>query len=127
MFRCGDTIDMKDRPGATPHLWIVVTEPHPETGEVVIVNVTTLRAHSNQTVVLRKGDHPFILHDSVVSYQDARIRKVGELSRAIDFGRAGKCDPCSEALLVRVQQGVCQDSTPNYIREFCAERWGREC
>src|ERR1017187_7893408 len=57
---CGDTFLMPAPGGvATPHLWIVVTQPDPQTHLCAIVSVTTLRNSKDQTVILRLGDHPF--------------------------------------------------------------------
>src|ERR1019366_6405873 len=50
---CGDTFLMPAPGGpVTPHLWIVVTQPDPETHLCVIVSVTTLRKQQGS------DDHP---------------------------------------------------------------------
>ncbi len=77
---CGDTFFMPAPGGAaTPHLWIIVTQPDPQTHECAIVSVTTLRNSKDQTVILRVGDHPFIRHDSTIFYGDAMIVDGGGL------------------------------------------------
>jgi len=56
-MECGDTFLMPAPGGiATPHLWIVVTEPDPVSNLCGIVSVTTLRNSKDQTVILRVGD-----------------------------------------------------------------------
>ena len=79
-MHCGDTL-LIPAPGSglTPHLWIIVTEPTPDTHLCVIVNVTTLRNSQDQTVTLNASDHPFIRHPSVVRYSDARFADVRRL------------------------------------------------
>ena len=72
MLRRGDTVLMPKYSDATPHLWILLTEPDGN-GDVVIVNVTSLKNHPDQTTILKIGDHSYIKHDSVVLYADARI------------------------------------------------------
>ncbi len=63
---CGDTFLMPaPGVGATPHLWIIISQPDPRTYHCAIVSVTTLRNSKDQTVILRVGDHPFIRHDNV--------------------------------------------------------------
>lgn len=70
-MECGDTFLMPAPGGiATPHLWIVVTEPDPVSNLCGIVSVTTLRNSKDQTVILRVGDHPFIRHESTIFYGD---------------------------------------------------------
>src|SRR5438477_4382379 len=52
-MRCGDTLLIPARgSGVTSHLWIIVTEPAPDTHKCVIVSVTTLRQNKDQTVTL---------------------------------------------------------------------------
>ena len=48
------------------HLWIAVTEPQPDSSQIVIVSLTTLRYDRDQTVILQPGDHPFITHQTIV-------------------------------------------------------------
>ena len=83
---CGDTFLMPAPGGvATPHLWIVVTQPDPQTHLCAIVSVTTLRNSKDQPVILRRGDHPFIRHDSTIFYGDAMI--VDALRRFLETHR----------------------------------------
>lgn len=42
------------------HLWFVPTDPDPVTTRVVIVALVTQRGHTERTVTLDVGDHPFI-------------------------------------------------------------------
>ena len=83
MLRCGDAVEMPKDGLATPHLWVIVTEPIPETGLAVIVNITTLQPHSDKTTILAAGEHPYITHDSVACYGDARIINVRLIEKGI--------------------------------------------
>ena len=56
-----------------PDLWFLITEPDADSFQCVIANVTTLRSHCDRTLVLQKGEHPFIRHPSLISFADARI------------------------------------------------------
>ena len=88
-MNCGDTFLMPAPGGmATPHLWIVVTQPDVETHLCAIVSVTTLRNSKDQTVILRPGDHPFIRHESTIFYGDAMIVDVRRLQAEISAGLA---------------------------------------
>jgi hypothetical protein len=80
-LKSGDTFLMP-APGIsnkTPHLWIVLTDPKSEDPTVVIVSITTLRHGADQTMILGKGDHPFINRPSSVFYGDALLVDVHEL------------------------------------------------
>ena len=104
---CGDTFLMPAPGGAaTPHLWIIVTQPDPQTQECAIVSVTTLRNSKDQTVILRVGDHPFIRHDSTIFYGDAMIVDARRLEAEIAAGLALVREKCSPTTLKLVQDGV---------------------
>jgi hypothetical protein len=123
---CGDTFLMPVPGGpATPHLWIVITQPDPESRLCAIVSVTTLRNSKDQTVILRVGDHPFIRHDSTIFYGDAMIvdaRRLDEIAAGLALVR----EKCSAATLKLVQDGVIASpfTRPKVLR-FCREHWRR--
>jgi hypothetical protein len=127
MLRCGDTFLMPAPGGtATPHLWIVITEPDPASNLSGIVSVTTLRNSKDQTVILRVGDHPFIRHESTIFYGDAMIVDAQRLENEIAAGLAVRREKCPAATLKLVQQGVGASpfTRPKFLR-FCREQWGR--
>src|ERR1035437_1558939 len=104
---CGDTFLMPAPGGAvTPHLWIVVTQPDPQTHLCAIVSVTTLRNSKDQTVILRPGDHPFIRHDSSIFYGDAMIGDALRLESEIAAGLALVRERCSKPTLKLLQAVV---------------------
>jgi hypothetical protein len=100
-MRCGDTLLIPAPDShAISHLWIILTEPHPESHLCVIVSVTTLRNNQDQTVLLRKGEHPFIRHDSVISYRDAMIVDCRKLDAELAAGATVQRECCSSQLLM---------------------------
>lgn len=124
---CGDTFLMPTPGGAaTLHLWIVVTQPDPQTHLLAIVSVTTLRNSKDQTVILRPGDHPFIRHDSTIFYGDAMIVDEQRLETEIAAGLAVVRDKCPNATLKLAQDGVAASpfTRPKFLR-FCREQWRR--
>lgn len=126
-MRCGDTFLMPAPGGTvTPHLWIAITEPDPSSQLCAIVSVTTLRNSKDQTVILRIGDHPFIRHDSTISYGDAVIVDARRIENEIGTGLVVRRNPCSAETLKLVQQGVAASpfTRPKFQR-FCREQWGR--
>ena len=86
---------------------------------MVTVSVTTKRQRSETLVELHSGDHPFIVHDSVIAYSYARIRTVEEIEVAVASGVARFREPVSPEILERVCNGLVEsDFTPNGIRHF---------
>jgi hypothetical protein len=126
MLHRGDTVEMPKRELATPHLWIVLTEPDAQTGLAVIVNVTSLQKHSDRTTILTAQEHPYISHDSVVLYADARIVDIRLIEQGIqDANRFIRpLAPCNAELLKRVCDGVGDSPfTSEKVYNFCVEHW----
>jgi hypothetical protein len=114
---------------AVEHLWIVVAEIDPATRKAVCVNITTEQAGSDTTCKLNKGDHPFVIHASVVYYKDAREIDLNLVETALTSGiKKFVCtphDPCSAALLARIQKGLVDSKqTPKGIKATCKKLWG---
>lgn len=120
---CGDTVHMPHPGQKIPHLWIIVADPD-SNGNAVMVNVTTQVDGSDTTVILRKGDHPYILHDSVIYFADAHFVELENLECGIEAKLCHQCDPCSEELLARIQKGMLESKfTPNKIKKHCCGLW----
>lgn len=119
-MRPGDTFLISlERTKSIPHLWVVVTAPN-EKGELVIVSITTLRHDGDQTVILQRGDHPFIRHQSTVFFGDAMIVEVERLHQWIEAGIAQPQPTCTAELAKLIQDGIfASDYTPNKIIDFC--------
>ena len=113
----GCTVLLIDVPRS--HLWIILTDPTPHPGYVLAVMVVTQRPHSDTTVVLRAGDHPFIKHDSCVSYSTAKAMSVTLLESWLKAGDAQMKAPLSPSILDSVRKGlVASDFTVNALRDY---------
>ena len=117
MLALGDTV-LLPKPGHDkPHLWVLVSGVNPQSGEVIIVNFTTERPHSDKTVVIQPGEHRFVDRPTVVFYSDARFTTLAALNAAVNQGVATQHDPLSRALLNRVQAGLLASPlTPTKIK-----------
>jgi hypothetical protein len=126
-MRCGDTFLLPPPGGPVKtHLWIVITEPQAESRATVIVNLTTLRASRDQTVILGVGDHPFVRHQTAVSYRDALTVDAGRIEALLREGAAIPHQPCSAGLLSLIQDGaLASPHMPKKVAAFCKQAWGR--
>lgn len=116
-LNCGDTFLTGDGDEDNFHLWIVITPANE--GEVVTVCLVTALKRSERLVVLNKGDHPFVQHESVIAYRHSRIRAVGDIEELLNYGMAKRRDPITPDLLKRIQAGlVDSDFTPNGVRKY---------
>ena len=124
--KSGDCFEMPKRGSDTPHLWILLTNPD-ERGLAVMVNITTKRPNSDCAVILKKGDHPYITHPSVVFYADAQITDTSLIESAIDteHPQVIPCNSCSPEILRRIQQGlIISDFTPAKVIQFFRKTTG---
>lgn len=106
MAGLGDTIILP-KPGAEKeHLWVGITNPNPNTGEVIVVNLTTQRPHSDTRTVLLPGELPFIDRPTVAFYKDARQAKATLLDSSFAQGVGRNHAVASAALLLKMQNGL---------------------
>jgi hypothetical protein len=106
------------------HLWFVLTDPEVSSGRVVIVALVTERAHTERTVRLNVGDHPFIAHASNVDFGSSTYAPVSKLDAALAEHRATLSADMSAPLLALVREGLLSSShTPNDIIEHCRPRF----
>jgi hypothetical protein len=101
-----------------PHCWFVVADK-PD-GQCVIVNMTTLGYVCDTTLVLHRGEHPEIDHDSIILYADAQITTLETLDVLVSRKAASKKDACSSALLKKIHDGIGKSpETKIKILTFC--------
>ena len=92
-------------PNEKKHLHIVLTYPNDD-DEIIVVSLSSLREHSDTTVVLRPGDHPFVMRDTVVEYRMAVPTPARILSQRLDSGLYALYDPMPAPILRQIQEGV---------------------
>jgi hypothetical protein len=120
MLDCGDTFLTGDGDEDNFHLWVIIT-PVSE-GEVVTVCIVTAHKKSERLVVLNRGEHPFIQHESVVAYRFSKIRAMDDIEGLLARSMAKKREPIAPALLKKIQSGLLDsDFTPNHIRAYYRE------
>jgi hypothetical protein len=122
LFKAGDTFLLPKTSDGVEHLWIVVTDPDIN-ANAIGVNVTTRYSTSETTVVLMPGDHPFIKHESVIRFRDAKILELKSLEHLLSTGTTKfACHthaPCSAELLTRVQEGMIKTSQlSNEVKDY---------
>lgn len=106
MLNLGDTV-MLPKPGdEKEHLWALITAPDPESGDSVMVNLTTQRPHSDTTTIIRAGGHPFVDRPTVVFYADARMVDAKILEEGLRQGLVRQHSALSAEVLQRIQEGL---------------------
>lgn len=113
-------------PGPGPnqaHLWIVLTDPDPSDDKVVAVMVVSEKPHTDKTVTLIIGDHPFFQRASNIDYGTAKHFPRVKLENQIN-ARGKLRQNVSPALLEKARAGIFGSSRcPNYIKEYFKTRF----
>ncbi|MBI5805591.1 MAG: hypothetical protein ACYDEQ_00620 [Desulfocucumaceae bacterium] len=126
-MRVGDTFLMH-LPGSASkpyyHLFIVLTDPEPGTGKLVAVMVQTAQDHTEKTVVLQKGEHPFVKQPTSVQYTHADYYFASKIVKAFARNICHKQASLDAAVLDKVRKGLLASThTPNSILEYCRTKF----
>jgi hypothetical protein len=88
-----------------------------------IASFTSLKGAKDQTVILRKAEHPFLKWDTCISYAQAEIISTEKLLAHLAYGRAKMHRDASPAVLKLVLEGfAASDFTKNRVRNFMLAR-----
>ncbi len=122
LIEAGRAFLIPDDDANTLHLWFILTDPDPtpDAGRVVAVMSVTKKPHSDPTLTLMPGDHPFIHHETTVAYGTANYFPASKLQRQLQRGRIKWSDDMSRNLLNRVRAKLLESPyTPNEIKHYC--------
>ena len=109
------------------HLWLVITDPHGDPAEVVVVMLTTLREHSDTTLILNPGDHPFVKHETSVNFSTAVRVRVDRILCEMNVRACTLGTDMSRDLLERVRDALLVSPfTILAVAEYCKQRLGRQ-
>ena len=100
---------------------MIATEPN-DAGLFAFVSFTSLKGAKDQTVILRKGDHPFLKWDTCIAYAMAEISHVDKLQGFIDARVAKPHADTSPGILEEIVAGfAASDFTRRRIAQFVKE------
>jgi len=109
----GDTIK-------SHHLLIICSGPLPD-GSVVAFNLTSRDWDSDQTCVVKVGEHPYVVRDSVIAYRYGELLTPRHIAR-LQLLAPKEYGPISPQLLLRIQEGAIKsDQTPGYLKKIMAD------
>lgn len=97
----GDTFLIPDAIGT--HLYFVLATLADDT--LILCHFTTRRAHTDNTCVIRPGEHSFVVKDTVVRYS-AAYQCSGDGLKALERTIVKRLECLSATLLKRVRQGA---------------------
>ena len=108
------------------HLFILITDPVsiPESTEKHILMVSTSTVKTGMphdpTCLIYPGDHPFIKHDSFISYRTARIEEAQKLLKGVSSGLLIPQGTIEGGIVARICKGLTESrqTAPKILRFF---------
>ncbi len=123
-IRAGRAVHMSGGRVGLPHLWFILTDPDPATHQFVMVMAVTEQAHTDKTVSLSAGEHPFVVHETSVDYGGAQFMTISRLESAVRKGHCQFKADMNAELLEKVQRGLLASArTVPVMTEFCRARF----
>ncbi len=88
---------------------------------MVAFNLTSRDWDSDQTCVIRVGEHPYVVRDSVIAYRFGELLTPHHIAR-LQLLAPKEHGPVSPQLLLRIQEGAIKsDQTPAYLKKIMAD------
>src|SRR3954463_12349845 len=86
---------------------MIISDPARDLQKILIVNFTTWEPHLDQACVVEAGEHPFVVHRTVVNYARVRIVPDATLEQLRTAGRLQLLnDPLTPGLLTRIRESA---------------------
>jgi len=110
------------------HPYVIISRPDLDPDRVVIVSLTSYNEPYHEIVkdascLLQSGDHPWIHHQTCVSYRDGTIVKRSQLEEFESEGHITFQEPVSDEILQRILQGAEQtDELPGKCRKVLEDQ-----
>lgn len=104
----GSAIFLRDtylREQVPEHLYFVISDADMD-GKVLLVNLTTDNGHPDRSCVIKLGQHPFVKHQSVINYRDAREANLTAIEEAVQRGAVTTHISATDDLLAQIQTGA---------------------
>lgn len=104
---------------------VVLWGPAGAADAYLIVHLTTVRPHTDSTVVMRAGEHPFIQHDTCAVYSDARRTPAEKLNAAWQDRLLVPKAGATPELLEKLRDGLFRSPrTPHALVRMAIEEFG---
>ena len=91
-------------PELNPHLHFVASDANEP--EVLVLTFTTRRRFVDTSCVVEVGEHPFVTHQTCVSYYHAQFWATQDIADGVNSGILVPYPPLSPELMIRVLDGA---------------------
>lgn len=96
----------REAPGVPRHLWLVLSDPGRDAGQVVIANLSTKPGPDHPVCIVAPGEHPGISRPSYLRPEHARIVTAAQLELLAEQRLIAPTNPASDALLRRLRAAL---------------------
>jgi hypothetical protein len=104
------------------HLFICLTDPAGAEQDTLLVSISSIVPGQpfDDTCRLYAGDHPFIRHDSYVSYRSLRVETAERLANGVANGVLIAREPMESGVFARICRGVEQSPfvAPKFLNYY---------
>ena len=118
-YSAGDTFVTKDTPADPSHLWLIISDTDQSPTDLVLVNMTSWESHKDPSCKLNAGDHPFVKHETCISFRDAKLVSAEVLRMLEEKGMLSRDERLDSPILTRIREGADRsDFLPEKVRTF---------
>lgn len=104
MIGLGTTLRCNEPPG---HIWVVLNDPCKSNGEILIVNMTTVRDGTiDAACILDNADYKLLNRPTTIAYSRAHSGKAINFERAISEKKFSIITPVSKETLTKIIEGA---------------------
>ncbi|MDA8375948.1 MAG: hypothetical protein M0Z50_02530 [Planctomycetia bacterium] len=103
----GDTFFIKPKGRIfDSHLWVVISNPNMYSLIKLVVSLTTWDRDKDQSCILTPGYHPFIRHQTCVSYRDAKTITVAFYQQNLGLQLIIPSAPVGDDMMDKIIRGT---------------------
>lgn len=104
MIELGTTLRCNEPPG---HIWVVINEPSKSNGEILVVNMTTVRDGTIDVACILDGtDYKLLNRPTTMAYSRAHSGKATNFERAVSEKKFSIITPVPKATLKKIIDGA---------------------
>ena len=109
-LRAGDAFINSESGSIPSHLWFILSDPGKDSEHVLIVNATSsfLGRDVDNSCILKRGEHPFIRHESYIFYEGAKQTTMHKLIEGFETEMLRFQESASDKLLLRMRDSLMQ-------------------
>lgn len=95
---------------ADRHVWMIISDPTKNPAKLLMVNFSSWEPHLDQACVMEAGEHPFIVHKTVINFARARIVSLEQMQTLRRRGQIEMLEPLTPTLLAKIRRATLEST-----------------